>query len=700
MLTRLGQRLNSTVWGRFLPLALKADLHRIAGDRARDNRDWSSAAREYEKYISLRPKQFSLWVQLGNMRKEMGNFSGSRLAYNAAYNLAPDDSDLALQQGHLSKIEGNIEEAHSWYKKAFQLDSNNYHAAEELIALGESTESIRSLLSKSTKVHRKRPREGIAIVIDFTDLLAKASIEAEIDRGSVWFAQLAEEIVKSQSQCLFCIRDYERGAYAILPHEAVVCLTRQIGAQFTRPAEYDLPKHLELCSSDSLLVLTTSAAKAKGFYRRLRSKRDLIVVGVIPPPARLQTGNVFSLNGVDATLLEQASLILTTTCDEADSLRLVSQQHGRLVDIATLVEGPQTYRIQSTMKANAVNALRCVYFASYDFEQLCGIVTAWVKVAPLNATLGIVVENPTQVEIEFISKAAQQHSSIQYLAYDAATLRKALASASCVLIGGVRGQNLLWIQDAIEAGTPVSAGLTPDIFRTWGGLIVEYCDLADVEKAVNRWIGTAISEDDRKQYLIDPLPWTKEANRLVASTLERIASGEIDAQRIDTCVFYSFGAISSSDDIRAGSHLLAGDGWRVAFDSVALIEGPNALLQFCADDHLTKVLCVACPVAFVAGAEVVVRVNVRNGPVIAERTWKAPSMGRGWFIVDYPTNATEGSDTPIVVSFDCRSHVGETGMASPILVGGIFVFPKDLDRYWFEFLEEKADGLLPNLPRQ
>lgn len=124
-----------------------ANYHLSRADRARDTGNWAEAADHYQHCLQVLTHRHDLWIQLGNMRKEVGDLQGSRTAYEAALALAVDDSDLALQLGHLTKILGHVDEARTWYHRALALDSRNQNAFEELVALGEDLHTLSALLA-------------------------------------------------------------------------------------------------------------------------------------------------------------------------------------------------------------------------------------------------------------------------------------------------------------------------------------------------------------------------------------------------------------------------------------------------------------------------------------------------------------------------------------------------------------------------
>jgi glycosyltransferase involved in cell wall biosynthesis len=63
-------------------------LWRWRADRARDQRRWAQAGRNYERYLALVADDAPIWIQLGHARKELGDLAGAKLAYERALALA------------------------------------------------------------------------------------------------------------------------------------------------------------------------------------------------------------------------------------------------------------------------------------------------------------------------------------------------------------------------------------------------------------------------------------------------------------------------------------------------------------------------------------------------------------------------------------------------------------------------------------
>jgi glycosyltransferase involved in cell wall biosynthesis len=118
--------------------SLREDSSRLIsrGDRARDSRDWVSAARYYRKALDQKPDNPPIWVQFGHALKESGNLGEAEAAYRKSLELDADVADTYLQLGHALKIQGRTIEASAAYLRALALDPALDHASFELRGLG------------------------------------------------------------------------------------------------------------------------------------------------------------------------------------------------------------------------------------------------------------------------------------------------------------------------------------------------------------------------------------------------------------------------------------------------------------------------------------------------------------------------------------------------------------------------------------
>jgi len=115
-------------------------------DRARDSRDWVSAAQYYRKALDQKPDNPAIWVQYGHALKESGHLGAAENAYRKSLELDPNVADTHLQLGHALKIQGRKIEASAAYLRALVLDPALDHASLELRTLGWTSGRIRLAL--------------------------------------------------------------------------------------------------------------------------------------------------------------------------------------------------------------------------------------------------------------------------------------------------------------------------------------------------------------------------------------------------------------------------------------------------------------------------------------------------------------------------------------------------------------------------
>jgi tetratricopeptide (TPR) repeat protein len=146
---------SSTTWAGSLLQSTRNGLAFIPGtvswfisraDRARDSRNWVSAAQNYQKALNQKPDNSPIWVQYGHALKESGNLSEAENAYRKSLNIDPELADTHLQLGHLLKIQGRQIEASAAYLRALVLDPALDHATLELKGLGWTSGRIQLAL--------------------------------------------------------------------------------------------------------------------------------------------------------------------------------------------------------------------------------------------------------------------------------------------------------------------------------------------------------------------------------------------------------------------------------------------------------------------------------------------------------------------------------------------------------------------------
>jgi glycosyltransferase involved in cell wall biosynthesis len=115
----------------------RSNAFRDAGDRARNQADWSEAGRNYILHLQGRPDDFAIWVQLGNCLKEQGEHAQALEAYDKALLLNEKDFDVHLQKGHAYKLMGRPREAATSYRKSLTFREKNNPALHELVQMSD-----------------------------------------------------------------------------------------------------------------------------------------------------------------------------------------------------------------------------------------------------------------------------------------------------------------------------------------------------------------------------------------------------------------------------------------------------------------------------------------------------------------------------------------------------------------------------------
>jgi O-antigen biosynthesis protein len=94
------------------------------GNRARDGRDYGSAARHYHRHLATHPDDAAIWIQLGHMLSETRDYAGADAAYAQAAALTPHDADLMRCWGHSRARAGDEDRARHLYAAADALEGN------------------------------------------------------------------------------------------------------------------------------------------------------------------------------------------------------------------------------------------------------------------------------------------------------------------------------------------------------------------------------------------------------------------------------------------------------------------------------------------------------------------------------------------------------------------------------------------------
>lgn len=113
---------------------------RKLGNRARDKGRWAEAANHYRRHLDDTPEDFAIWVQLGHMLTELGDYPGADTAYGHAAGIEADDADLLLCWARSRRRAGDVRRARDLYGLSLARDGNP-HAANELAEMDVETAS-------------------------------------------------------------------------------------------------------------------------------------------------------------------------------------------------------------------------------------------------------------------------------------------------------------------------------------------------------------------------------------------------------------------------------------------------------------------------------------------------------------------------------------------------------------------------------
>ena len=127
-------------------LRLVPKRHVQTADAARDSRSWEMARIHYEAALKDNPGLAPIWVQLGHVRKELGDLAGAEAAYRRALRLGPGVADTHFHLAHLLKGMGRRDEAVRGFMEALRLEPGMGDGAlrGELERLGYTAGGVRA----------------------------------------------------------------------------------------------------------------------------------------------------------------------------------------------------------------------------------------------------------------------------------------------------------------------------------------------------------------------------------------------------------------------------------------------------------------------------------------------------------------------------------------------------------------------------
>jgi len=178
------------VWRRIFYGEATSSKERQQGDKCRDDRRWADAVRWYREHLNRFPRDFAIWVQLGNCLKEAGSLIEALAAYQQAKAVDDADADVFVQLGHLFKLLGRRDDAIESYRASLRRQARNNTAARELLALGLSPGVVRAIVPMRNPTLNPQERAPNGPTFPTSDTLAQADrhqIDNRWDDAADWY---------------------------------------------------------------------------------------------------------------------------------------------------------------------------------------------------------------------------------------------------------------------------------------------------------------------------------------------------------------------------------------------------------------------------------------------------------------------------------------------------------------------------------
>lgn len=221
-----------------VPIRRLTAAHVRAGNIARGNQDWHSAANAYREALAREPSLQHIWIQLGHMEKEAGEIDRATSAYQEAARLS-DDAEPFLQLGHMAKTWSDSTTAAEHFVAALQRAPENIQAISELVRLLPDRDKAKSGLwnkaitvlgfdSAESSSQGSRFLKSGAIVFDVTDLISffgQRRLPTGIQRVQIEIALACLE-QSDRSLTTFCVYASGRRGWVKLSHDGFEKLCR------------------------------------------------------------------------------------------------------------------------------------------------------------------------------------------------------------------------------------------------------------------------------------------------------------------------------------------------------------------------------------------------------------------------------------------------------------------------------------------
>lgn len=689
----------------FLRHSSRATKHLAEADRARDKKNWQLAAVEYGKSLHILPNQPPIWIQLGHARKELGDLRGSEAAYQKALDFSPRNSDGALHMGHVLKLQGRGPEALNWYKNALIFEPRNREAARELRDLGVDADTVLAAATRAASLEHPWGQCGndAAVLIDVTTAWDATTAGDPMEWDVVWLFRIGLAFQKANSDVRFCVRKNEEASYAILSDDALRWLGDAVLCN-AKAAAPPAPLH-PLPDIEKVLLLTLPPFGAEvsrwvASIQDLRLQCQLAIVAVLPTLHFLRCSHLYRTSERNLTrerslwLLEQASVVLTTSDDDAHCVRALCRNFGherRLI----MLNRPRRTASARTASGSDSPGLRFAVLAPRSKSELDSVLRAWHS-APAGKTLSLVATNSASDSIndlrQSVLDAGIASTAFEIVPPDSKAVKGLLRDSRSLLVPDSRPDGLLWIEEALDLGVPSIAGQSSLIFRWFMGDVEDYCDFKDVDQLVARWISRPLGGHPKARLELPSIQGTESTD--IIESLRGLALPEfaVRAPAINIATFYSFarGAEPRSAIGGNGQRLLAGTNWQPPSPYGVAAEGAGRLRFFIHEIFYDR-LRFACLVAGSPNASVDVSSYPINQKCMTAWSWRVPKEGWGWLSGEFAGRGESGIEIRIAVQPATSQTEGDE---LPIIVGGLFVYPATVDRYWFEFLDQASRDLL------
>lgn len=202
------------------------------GNSARSVGDWERAAFHYEAALQQAPHLAHIWMQLGHMRKEQGEYDLAMEAYAQVEAIDPTQKEAVLHQGYVGKLQKRGDVAANHFLRLYRNGGRDPDALRELLELLERGSPVnRDMVGEALGVDaeakartRTRGWDGDAIVFDASDLISyfgNARLPTGIQRVQIATIAGAIETRPKGSVMICCFSDL-RDDWLEIPIESFV----------------------------------------------------------------------------------------------------------------------------------------------------------------------------------------------------------------------------------------------------------------------------------------------------------------------------------------------------------------------------------------------------------------------------------------------------------------------------------------------